>query len=212
MSKITQSSAAQEAKPYLGRSVFQLKPGVRLDTNGVPKLDTIRVPPNGYPGSLNKEARKRELRRITASNLQLLERIQGLDAVYSNAKMEKSYVQSLEYAQNVSNQKWIEREAEFQRQQRPASAPPRRASEFEKRGSSRPASAMYTRQVGSRPSSANNFGGDRAVYQPRSAAGGEDQDYVRPMSALDRRVDTIPERPQRKRPSSAKTRGAKFYS
>lgn len=215
MSRITQSSATQEARPYLHRSTFQFKPGMRFDGNGVPKLDTIRIAPNGVPASLNREARKRELRRITAANLQLLERIQGLEAVYSNAKLEKSYIQSLEYAANVSNQKWIERVAEFQRRQRPASAPPRRPSEFEKHGSSRPTSAMCTverRRAGSRPSSAH-YNNERTVYEPRRAAGvvGEEQDYVRPMSAMDRRVETIPERPQRKRPSSAKARGSKYY-
>eukprot|EP00241_Pyramimonas_parkeae_P010770 CAMPEP_0114248658 /NCGR_PEP_ID=MMETSP0058-20121206/13697_1 /TAXON_ID=36894 /ORGANISM="Pyramimonas parkeae, CCMP726" /LENGTH=224 /DNA_ID=CAMNT_0001362093 /DNA_START=367 /DNA_END=1041 /DNA_ORIENTATION=- len=80
------------------RSTLQLKPGVRIDMTQYPMLDSRNFV---APKSLNREARLRELQRITAENQAMLRRIQSREPYYDHKKWEDDRAQSLQYLKNI---------------------------------------------------------------------------------------------------------------
>eukprot|EP00232_Nephroselmis_pyriformis_P014708 CAMPEP_0182899462 /NCGR_PEP_ID=MMETSP0034_2-20130328/28088_1 /TAXON_ID=156128 /ORGANISM="Nephroselmis pyriformis, Strain CCMP717" /LENGTH=266 /DNA_ID=CAMNT_0025033495 /DNA_START=232 /DNA_END=1028 /DNA_ORIENTATION=- len=77
MANISRSSSVAETKPLLGRySLVTLKPGIYLDQNLRPSIDSRNVHHQNVR-SLNRETRRRELLKISEENIALLARIQA---------------------------------------------------------------------------------------------------------------------------------------
>lgn len=82
------------------RSTLQLKPGIRVDMTQYPMLDSRNFV---APKSLNREARLRELKRITAENQGMLRRIQSRQPYYDHQEWERDRVVQLGYLKNIAN-------------------------------------------------------------------------------------------------------------
>ena len=97
MSKIMGSGRSRaDAFPF--RSTLQIRPGYRLDATMTPVIDTRN---DQMPKSLNREYRIRELKRITAENNALLNRIQNTDSIMSARMLEDKHKQDKVYLKNI---------------------------------------------------------------------------------------------------------------
>jgi len=94
------SHGGHHTEQFPFRSTLQLKPGVRIDMTQYPMLDSRNFI---APKSLNREARLRELKRITAENQSMLRRIQSREPFYDHLKWEEERARDLEYLKNIRN-------------------------------------------------------------------------------------------------------------
>lgn len=92
------SHGGHHTEQFPFRSTLQLKPGVRIDMTQYPMLDSRNFV---APKSLNREARLRELKRITAENQSMLRRIQSREPYYDHQKWEEDRITNLGYLKNI---------------------------------------------------------------------------------------------------------------
>lgn len=94
------SHGGHHTEQFPFRSTLQLKPGVRIDMTQYPMLDSRNFV---APKSLNREARLRELKRITSENQSMLRRIQSREPYYDHHKWEEDRITNLGYLKNIRN-------------------------------------------------------------------------------------------------------------
>eukprot|EP01051_Picozoa_sp_SAG22_P011961 SAG22_NODE_1200_length_5182_cov_4.342514_2_plen_342_part_00 len=90
----------ESGKPEMtSANTVEFMPGVRIDRHQYPMVDHYKRLEHK---SLNKEARRRELLRITADNQAILRRIQERQPFYNHLEWEQQRIQNEKYLRNIS--------------------------------------------------------------------------------------------------------------
>jgi len=95
MSMIMESGRPEMASA----NTTEFVPGTRIDRHQYPMVDHYKKLDHK---SLNKEARRRELLRITADNQAILKRIQERQPFYNHLEWERERLQNEKYLRNIS--------------------------------------------------------------------------------------------------------------